>query len=119
MTPLRISIFCAFLLLAFCAVGCLSPTIPLPPPDPDEVSVSSPDDFGLVTVKGKVLEEVYVSCLNERTDEGVITKSGPEGYFDLKIAAQVKDALTLWLTMGAEIGIPTTVVVPSEEESDQ
>ena len=73
----------------------------------------------MVTVEGKVNDDAYVACLNERTESGVITRSGPEGYFNLKIAAQVEDLLTLWQIIGSDFGPPRSYDVPSEEESDQ
>jgi len=116
MTPRFVFKYCAVLLIVLFAAGCLSPTLPLPPPD--DVSVTSPDSFGMVTVEGKVNDDAYVACLNERTESGVIEKSGPEGYFNLKIAAQAKDALTLWQIIGSDFGPPRSFEVPSEEESE-
>jgi hypothetical protein len=73
----------------------------------------------MVTVEGRVNDDAYVACLNERTESGVITKSGAEGFFNLRIAAQVDDSLTLWQIIGQERGPYRSYDVPSEEESNQ
>lgn len=95
----------------------MSPTLPLPPPEP--VYATLPDAYGMVSVEGKANEDAYVACLNERTESGVITKSDSEGSFSLEIAAQLHDSLTLWQIIGSDHGRFTSVSVPTEEQAPQ
>jgi len=78
---------------ALLAVGCLSPTLPLPPPS--EASVTTPDMQGLVHVSGTVLPKSLVFALNQNTQlaSGQYTESGS---YDFVIAAQPYDDLTIW-----------------------
>ena len=73
--------------------GCLSPTLPLPPPgDP---SVTATDTAGLVRLSGTVQPESEVFALNHTTNliRGQYTKSGA---YDFTIEAQERDAISLW-----------------------
>ena len=91
------------------ATGCLSPTLPLPPPQAD---VTAPNAQGLVFVTGRSLEDVYVACLNEDLEKGVITRSDNDGFYSLEIEGRVGDQLTLWQIRGAEHSELTYVKVP-------
>lgn len=110
----RLVAYVFLLALGFVLAGCLSPTLPLPPPD--SVVVSPPDMNGLVAVEGQVRDEAYVNCLNERTEKGVIVKSSEFGFFRLEIEAQIHDDLTLWQTLGSKTGTFISATVPSADE---
>jgi hypothetical protein len=77
---------------ALLAAGCLSPTLPLPPPS--EPSVSS-SESGLVRLTGSVAPESEVIALNHDNDliSGQYTTSGS---YDFTIQAQDRDWLSLW-----------------------
>jgi hypothetical protein len=81
----------------FAVGGCLSPTLPLPPPgDP---AVSATDTAGLVRLTGVVDAESHVLAknLNTKLIAGQYTKSGA---YDFTLAAQEGDAIILWYTQG-------------------
>jgi hypothetical protein len=78
---------------ALFAVGCLSPTLPLPPPS--DPMVSATETEGLVRVQGSVAPQSEVFALNRNTNliAGQHTESG---LYDFTIAAQEGDSLSLW-----------------------
>jgi len=95
----------AFLLLGLAAGadGCAAPTLPLPPPA--ALAATSPDPAtGLVVVTGEVLPEAYVSCLNVRSEAGLIVRADATGRFRLEIAAQTGDSLLVWQQRGNDFG---------------
>lgn len=88
--------------------GCLSPTLPLPPPgDP---SVSATDTEGLVRLTGAVEPDSDVFAKNHNTGQstGQYTKSG---IYDFTIRAQEGDAITLWYTQGNTQSPPAEFVI--------
>src|SRR4051794_35838862 len=62
--------------LALAAAGCLSPTLPLPPPT--EPSVSASTTAGLVRLQGSVMARSEVFAIDHRTNliAGQYTESG-------------------------------------------
>lgn len=88
--------------------GCLSPTLPLPPPgDP---TVSATDTAGLVRLTGAVEADSDVFAKNHTTGQirGQFTKSG---IYDFTIEAQERDAISLWYTQGSIESPPTEFVI--------
>lgn len=81
--------------------SCNAPTLPLPPPT---ALVSSLSVDGTVTVSGDALENAYVSCLNTRLDSGVIVRANDSGHYELTIAAQGGDTLSVWQHIGTDTG---------------
>lgn len=101
----------ALLLASF--VACAAPTLPLPPPS--ALVEGPPDADSMVRISGSARESVFVFCLNERTEQGVITRSDESGAYTLQIRAEVDDTLTLWQAEdGSSGGMPIQVVVPSD-----
>lgn len=92
---------------ALCLAGCLSPTLPLPPPS--DPSVSGADSDGNVSLTGTVLPESEVFALNQSNNviAGQVTHSGS---YDFKIKAQQLDRISLWYVR-AGVESPTTDVV--------
>jgi hypothetical protein len=86
--------------LALAVGGCLSPTLPLPPPSKPDVS--GPDENGEVTLRGTVQPRAEVFAANMRTGEirGQITLD--DGIYEFKLPAQVDDEVTLWYTVGTK-----------------
>lgn len=96
---------------ALLAAGCLSPTLPLPPPS-DPV-VTSTDTAGLVRLAGTVEPESEVLALNRNTNliRGQYTKSG---VYDFTIEAQERDAIALWYVHGTAESPPIDFLIELE-----
>lgn len=112
MNPLRsVSRRGFFLAAAVLAVaGCLSPTLPLPPPSrPD---VSSPDAAGFVRITGSVQSDSVVFAENKRTGRITGQTTDETGDYDLELAARVGDRLSIWYTVGTIESPPVDVTVP-------
>lgn len=91
-------------------VGCLSPTLPLPPPSrPD---VTSPDSAGFVRLSGVVQRESTVFALNQRVGRIVGQTTDETGEYELELSAEVGDRLVLWYRNGADESPTTEVIVP-------
>lgn len=90
--------------------GCLSPTLPLPPPSrPD---VTSPDDDGFIRISGVVQSRATVFARNQRTDEIVGEVTGADGAYDLTMRADVGDRIAVWQSVYTKESGSTEVVVP-------
>jgi len=98
---------------ALLAAGCLSPTLPLPPPS-DPV-ITSTDTAGLVRLTGSVEPDSIVSAWNRTTDSvrGQYTKSG---LYDFTIEAQERDTVTFWYVHGTIESPPTDFVIRLEQQ---
>ena len=82
--------------VALFAAGCLSPTLPLPPPnEPNQFSVSD----GLVRLQGTVepQSEVFALDRNSNLIGGQYTDSG---IYDFTMQAANGDSMTLWYVNG-------------------
>ncbi len=90
-----------------CLAGCLSPTLPLPPPSDPQVSGTDAD--GNVRLTGTVLPESEVFALNQANNviSGQVTDSGS---YDFKIQASQFDHISLWYVRET-VQSPTTDVV--------
>jgi hypothetical protein len=88
--------------------GCLSPTLPLPPPATP--TVSGTDTDGNVRVTGYVEPESEVFVLNQATNviSGQLT---PSGMYDFKIQAKQYDPLSLWYVKDTVQSPPTDFTV--------
>jgi hypothetical protein len=93
---------------ALLAAGCLSPTLPLPPPS--DPTVSSTDTQGLVLLAGTVQPESEVFALNHSTNliSGQYTQSGNYAF---TMQAQERDFVSLWFVHGAVESPPNDFVV--------
>lgn len=94
---------------AVSAAACnTTPTLPLPPP----IAIAeAPDEQGFALVRGEAKSRSYVSILNERTDQGVITRADDEGKWEARIAARIGDSLTVWQEIDGEAGEPNFIEV--------
>jgi hypothetical protein len=100
------------LVAGLCLVSCLSPTLPLPPPDrPD---VSSPDANGLVRLQGVAAPHAEVIAWNHANNVIAGQVTTDSSHYDFSIQAAPKDVLELWYTQGTEESQSISVVVPSE-----
>lgn len=94
------------------AVSCLSPTLPLPPPDrPD---LSAPDSNGLVRVQGTAAPQSEVVAWNHANDviAGQVTHDSAR--YDFTIQANVGDSIELWYIQGDQESQSVRVSVPEE-----
>jgi hypothetical protein len=80
--------------------GCLSPTLPLPPPS--KPTVEGPDEQGMVTLDGYAQANSPAYALNSRTGDirGQITEN--DGHYNFQIAAEVGDELSFWYSVGTD-----------------
>lgn len=103
-TVRAIALSCALGSIALASSGCnTTPTLPLPPPI---AMADTPDEQGFALVRGEAKSRSYVSILNERTDQGVITRAGDDGKFEARIAAKSGDPLTVWQQIDGETSEP-------------
>ena len=59
------------------------------------------------------LDDAFVSCLNERTERGVIVRATSEGTYELRIAAEIGDDLSVWQHVGTERSPAEHEIVPA------
>jgi hypothetical protein len=98
-------------LVGLCLLSCLSPTLPLPPPDrPD---VSAPDENGLVRLQGfaAARAEVVAYDHNSGIIAGQVTTANAR--YDFTIAAEVDDTIELWYMKGNDESSSVVFQVPS------
>lgn len=97
----------SFLVLA----GCVSPTLPLPPPDaPSNLSVETAT--GEWTISGSCLQGSFVTVFNEVTGEGVVVEDrDQDGRYTVRIAAQRCDAAWVQHTLGQDVSAETPFVI--------
>ncbi len=100
------------LVAGLCLVSCLSPTLPLPPPD--RPAVSAPDESGLVRLQGVAAPQSEVIAWNHANNviAGQVTTDSAR--YDFTIQAKAADVLELWYTQGTEESQTIVVVVPSQ-----
>lgn len=101
--PRRIWLFSVALAVA----GCLSPTLPLPPPDDPTVSAVSE---GVVRLAGHTHAKSEVYALNYRSNLifGQYTESGD---YDFLVEAVQNDRLALWYVTGANESPPNDLTI--------
>jgi hypothetical protein len=93
-----------------CLLSCLSPTLPLPPPDrPD---VSAPDENGLVRLQGVAVPHAEVIAWNHDTDLIAGQVTGDNARYDFTMKAEAKDVIDLWYIVGSEESQTVRVIVP-------
>jgi hypothetical protein len=90
---------------ALAATACLSPTLPLPPPN--EPQQSELDETGTVHLTGNVRPKAWVYALNQATDKGYIQITGTNGRYDLAVQAAHGDPIVLWYELTGEPSEPT------------
>jgi hypothetical protein len=98
------------LVAGLCLASCLSPTLPLPPPDrPD---VSAPDENGLVRLQGVAAPQAEVIAWNHDTDLIAGQVTGDDSRYDFTITAEANDLIELWYVQGSEESQSIRIVVP-------
>lgn len=86
--------------LALFASACLSPTLPLPPPEQPEVI--GPDADGLTELRGEVTSGAWIYAFNRNTGDGQFQDTGDTGQYRIVITTEVGDRMALWYTLGGE-----------------
>jgi hypothetical protein len=97
-------------LLLGLSIGCLSPTLPLPPPSrPD---VSPPDASGITTITGRVPGGTTAHAQKQNTGhlDGQVT--GDSGDYGLRLEAAIGDQIVVWYVDGFEASASVQVTVP-------
>jgi len=94
-------------------LGCLSPTLPLPPPSrPD---VSPPDASGLTTVAGHVPGGTTAIAQNMSSGQLVGQLTSSSGNYELVLPAASGDTLAIWYRDGLIDSGAVEVTVPSSQ----
>ena len=93
--------------VALAVAGCLSPTLPLPPPDDPTISSTAE---GVVRLTGHVHAQSEVFALNHRSNliYGQYTESGD---YDFTVEAVENDRLALWYVTGAIESPPNDLTI--------
>jgi hypothetical protein len=99
------------LVAGLCLASCLSPTLPLPPPD--RPSVSAPDETGLVRLQGVAAPKAEVIAWNHANDLIAGQVTGDDSLYDFTIKAQANDFIELWYVQGADESQTVGFKVPS------
>jgi len=96
---------------ALLAAGCLSPTLPLPPPS--DPMMTATDTAGLVRLTGAVEPQSDVLAFNRNTRliAGQFTESGA---YDFTIEAHEGDAISLSYVVGTVQSPPTEFLIKLE-----
>lgn len=100
------------------APACYSPTLPLPPPVRDGLTVEAPNEDGYVLVRGEpgVMEPGQQALIvNLDTMYGWIVPVGEEG-FEALVLAEAGDIISIRRKDGDEMGPAVELVVPEPEE---
>lgn len=92
-------------------LSCLSPTLPLPPPEPQ---VSPPDAGGEARLQGTVPPNALAQAINTRTNRIAGQVTDQTGRYDFTIQAQIGDELTFYYIKGGEESMFVTVKVPAK-----
>jgi len=91
--------------------GCVSPTLPLPPPEaPWALSVDPATSEWLIT--GTCLQGALVTVFNEETGQGsVIEDRDQDGLYELRLKAKRCDLAWVQHTLGQDASATTTFVI--------
>jgi hypothetical protein len=96
--------------LASTAVSCLSPTLPLPPPELSSVAATAVD--GVWRVGGTCVAGAIVTLFDDKTGLGVVIedRSG-YGHWVVDLPATMCDTAQLWQDVGGERSTSTTILI--------
>jgi hypothetical protein len=93
------------------AVGCLAPTLPLPPPSkPDEIV--GPDENGMVILRGSVRPRSIAHAFNTSIGKGWEHLTQDDGRYELVIEAQINHEIELSYIVGNDESQRILVVIP-------
>lgn len=98
-------------LLFVLPVGCLSPTLPLPPPSrPD---MTPPDSSGITTIRGRVPGGTTAIAQNLSSGRLVGQVTSETGQYQLGLAAEIGDPVAVWYRDGLTDSAAVQVTVPA------
>jgi hypothetical protein len=100
-------------LAGLCLAGCLSPTLPLPPPS--EPHVTAPDADGFARLQGVAAPQSEVIAWNHNNGLIAGQVTGEDARYDFLIRADVGDLIELWYVQGTDESTSTSVIVPAAE----
>jgi hypothetical protein len=83
----------------FWAAGCLSPTLPLPPPG--EPTITAPDEAGYVTLTGSVPPRAEAVAHNIRTDKTFGDLTDETGSYEIVMPAEIGDEIRVYYRLYA------------------
>lgn len=108
---MRLRLLRRWLLLgAVSALGCYSPTLPLPPPLKPEITVT---DTGAYRVRGGVVPNAQVFALNARTLLLDGQGTSESGFYDFELHnAQAGDVVNIWYQAGTDLSPATAFELP-------
>ena len=110
---LRVLRRCLLVGVGLLAASCLSPTLPLPPPDrPD---VSSPDSGGSVRLQGIAVPRAEVIAWNHNNDLIAGQVTGADSRYDFTIKGDAGDLIEVWYIQGSDESPSVSVTVPAAE----
>jgi hypothetical protein len=102
----RRSVRRSLLLAGLMALGCYAPTLPLPPPQKPEITMTESGTFRL---RGGIVPDAQIFAINERTGFIDGEDVGRDGLYDFELReAQGGDLMQLWYQAGTDLS-PTTV----------
>jgi hypothetical protein len=100
------------LLSGLVALGCYAPTLPLPPPQKPDVTLTESGRFRL---RGGILPEAQIFALNERTGAIGGQQVGRSGLYDFELeAARGGDLMQLWYQAGTDLSPTTVFTLPDD-----
>jgi len=98
--------------------GCLSPTLPLPPPEIPDTLAPEATSPGTWTISGPCLEGAIVVVFNERTGMGAVVEDRDrDGRYEVSIEAELCDLAWVSQALGEDESARTTFVVQDRTPS--
>jgi hypothetical protein len=79
-------------------VGCLSPTLPLPPPSRPDIAQVGTNEYQLT---GTIPSPGFVLVLNKRTN--VVNGELATEAYSIRVQAQPEDGMQLWYESGTDV----------------
>jgi hypothetical protein len=102
----------ALLLSGLVALGCYAPTLPLPPPQKPDITLTESGRFRL---RGGIIPEAQIFALNERTGTIGGQQVGRSGLYDFELeAARGGDLMQLWYQAGTDLSPTTVFTLPDD-----
>jgi hypothetical protein len=101
---------------ALLGASCLSPTLPLPPPDVETIQQAGPTQW---TIAGPCLPGAIVSVFNDTRNEGVLVEDTARlGKFVVTLDADECDVGWVSQVLGTEASAQTPFVVEAQSIND-
>jgi hypothetical protein len=107
----------ALLMLSLGLLGCLSPTMPLPPPSKPDID--GPDGSGRVVLSGRIpkANSVYVDNLSTGYSAGQVLDP-QTGAYRFAVDANIGDRMSMFYRVGADDSEARLFAIPEPTSSD-